>query len=110
MDHIFDHGDVHVLVHAHDHSSQEKEDDHTSDADSQNHNHNVVKVDLKGVLSNSNILTDQIDLLPYAIAILPETDFLVIIGDEVFLNLPPPDIEHLNYIQLSFSPRPPPIA
>jgi hypothetical protein len=108
LDHIFDHGDIHVLVHAHSHSDQETEGDHNSNLD--NEDHEVATVDLNGIISPSKTKWAQGDSNSNYVALGQETEFSPILGYLVLLNLPPPDITHHRYSSPPFSLRAPPIA
>ncbi len=74
FDHIFDHGDVHLVVHAHSHSDKAG-DDHTSD--SENEDHEVATIDLFGVIAQSRVISVQNDVLQNSLAILPQSDFII---------------------------------
>jgi hypothetical protein len=107
IDHIFDHGDVHLVVHAHSHSDKAG-DDHTSD--SENEDHEVATIDLFGVIAQSRVISVQNDVLQNSLAILPQSDFIIEGRKLLYLNLPPPDIQHISLIPVSFSLRAPPLA
>ena len=107
FDHIFDHGDVHLVVHAHSHSDKAG-DDHTSD--SENEDHNVATIDLLGVISQSRVISVQNDIFNNSLANLPKSDFIIDGRKLLYLNLPPPDIQHSSLISVSFSLRAPPLV
>ena len=107
IDHILDHGDVHLVVHAHSHSDKAG-DDHTSD--SENEDHEVATIDLFGVITQSRVISVQNDVLQSSLAILPQSDFIIESRKLLYLNLPPPDIQHFSLIPVSFSLRAPPLA
>lgn len=109
MDHIFDHGDVHVVVHAHDHpNNTSKEERHTSDREKDDHQ--VAKVDLTGILSQSRLSVSHPDLITPIVAVVLEWDFPAS-SDNVFeLDLPPPEIDYPVFSPSSFSLRAPPLA
>jgi len=108
LDHIFDHGDIHVLVHAHSHFDKDTEGDHPSKID--NEEHEVATVNLNGVLSPSKTKVAQLELNSNYIAVIQKAEFSFILDYLVLLDLPPPDITHHKYSSLSFSLRAPPIA
>lgn len=108
LDHVFDHGDIHVLVHAHPHTDQVQEGNHTSNFASKDHY--VATVDLTGILSPSRTKTLQLEPNSNSIAVIQETEFSFMLDYLVLLDLPPPDITHYKYSSLSFSLRAPPIA
>ena len=108
LDHIFDHGDVHVLVHAHSHSDQDNDGDHTSNLE--NEDHEVATVDLNGVFSSSKTKRAQVELNSNYAVLGEGTEFRFILDNLALLNLPPPDITHYRYSSLFFSLRAPPLA
>ncbi len=108
FDHIFDHGDVHVLLHAHSHSDQKADNSHASnDADKE---HEVSTIDLSGILSHSKKITAQIESTSNLFATITNTECGFSLDNLTLLDLPPPDIIYSQDIHLSFSLRAPPIA
>mgnify|MGYP000017564417 FL=1 len=107
IDHIFDHGDVHLVVHAHSHSDKAG-NDHTSD--SENEDHEVATIDLFGVIAQSRVISVQNDVFQNSLTILPQSDFFIEGRKLLYLNLPPPDIQHFSLIPDSFFLRAPPLA
>ncbi|MBO6792792.1 MAG: hypothetical protein JJ895_02685 [Balneolaceae bacterium] len=109
VDHIFDHGDLHVLIHAHDHSSDTSEEgQHTSDQE--NDNHQIAKVDLFGVLSQTNLLATYSNLKISFVMVIQDWDIhtgSVIVYE---LDLPPPDKSSSEFLSSSHSLRAPPLA
>lgn len=107
FDHIFDHGDVHLVVHAHSHSDK-ADDNHTSD--SENEDHEVATIDLFGVIAQSRVISVQNNVLHNSLATLPKSHFIIEGRKLLYLNLPPPESQHFSLIPVSFSLRAPPLA
>lgn len=108
LDHIFDHGDVHVLLHAHSHADQNLDSFHTSSVSDEEHD--VSTIDLNGILSQSKKITLQIELVSNLSALISKEEFGFKLGTLTLLDLPPPDIIYSQYPSLFFSLRAPPIA
>jgi hypothetical protein len=108
LDHIFDHGDVHVLIHAHSHTDESQEKNHASSLGDEDHE--VATVNLNGVLSTSTTKVLQLEPSLNYVAVTHKVQFSFILDYLVLLDLPPPDITHYRYSSLSFSLRAPPIA
>lgn len=109
IDHIFDHGDVHIVIHAHDHSTNsDKEDHHTSNPEKDNHQ--VAKVDLNGILLQSRVLVDHPKIITNVVANVSDWDFEATTDHNFELDLPPPEISYLGFSPSSFSLRAPPFA
>jgi hypothetical protein len=109
MDHIFDHGDVHFILHAHNDLDNSSENDHHSSSP-ESQNHEVAKVDLNGVLSPIRLLVTQPDLLTNTVAVVSHEDLRISSGSVFELDLPPPDIGESRFSPTSFSLRAPPLA
>ena len=108
LDHIFDHGDVHVVLHAHSHSDQKADNSHASnDADKE---HEVSTIDLSGILSHSKKITIQVESISDLFATITNTEFGFSLDNLTLLDLPPPDITYSQNVYLFFSLRAPPIA
>ena len=108
FNHIFDHGDIHVLVHAHSHSDQKADNSHASnDADKE---HEVSTIDLSGILSHSKKITAQIESTSNLFATITNTEFGLSVDNLTLLDLPPPDIFYSQDVHLSLSLRAPPLA
>ena len=109
LDHIFDHGDIHVFVHAHDHQHNSDHEDHDK-SDPETEQHDVAKVDLNGVLSQSRIQLTADDFVSQFVAVIPEMEQLDNSETIEELNLPPPDVSYSDFLPLSNSLRGPPLV
>jgi len=109
VDHLIDHGDVHIVLHAHNQSQDaQTEDHHTSDQEKDSHQ--VAEVDLTGILSHSRLSVSHPDVIAPIVAVVLEWDFPAS-SDNVFeLDLPPPEIDYPVFSPSSFSLRAPPLA
>jgi hypothetical protein len=109
IDHIFEHGDIHVYIHAHDNrSSTSDENQHTSDEE--NDNHQIAKVDLNGVSTQSRYLASNIDVSEIVVAVLTVRDFQLDKDHISELDRPPPEVSYFGFSPSSFSLRAPPLA
>lgn len=108
LDHIFDHGDVHIDLHAHSNSDQNSDSTHNSnDADKE---HEVSTIDLNGVLSQSKNIPAQIESISILFITIINSEFGFNLGDLTLFDLPPPDIFYSQDVHLSLSLRAPPLA
>lgn len=110
FDHLLDHGDIHVTLHAH------SSDDHQSDSGLANldtedhHQHPIASIDLSATLKQSTIKK-----------VIPESNIFVLSIHEhvnsalnnrppTLLAQPPPDLKLTQYHSFFFSLRAPPAA
>ncbi len=108
LSHIFDHGDVHVNLHAHTNSDQVSENSHISSIADKDHE--VSTIDLNGILSHSNRIKVDLELNSNFSSVITNNEFVFRLENLSLLDLPPPDIIYSEDVHLSFSLRAPPIA
>ncbi|MEO9887039.1 MAG: hypothetical protein ABJR05_14630 [Balneola sp.] len=110
IDHFFDHGDMHVLVHAHEHSDDSNGEDHHSSSP-EDEKHEVAKVDLYCVLAQSKSFPAQCDLFIASVKFISGLNVNLSSGVVAYeFDLPPPDIGLSEFASLSISFRGPPIG
>jgi hypothetical protein len=102
FDHLFDHGDVHVVVHGHSSDETSKSDDTPS--------HKVASLDINGVLSFSGKSKIELETVSVLLSLPGDRDTFLNHQPPTLLNLPPPQKALPQYHSFSFSLRGPPLG
>lgn len=107
---VFDHGHIHVILHAHPSDDHQQESDLAHLDIEDHHQHPIVSIDLSATLEQSANMR-----------VIPETNIFVLSVPDSFnsalsnspptlLAQPPPDLKVTQYHSLFFSLRAPPVA
>lgn len=108
LDHLFDHGDIHTVVHAH--SSDETTTESAFHGD-EKHQHEVSSLDLNGIFIQSGKY--KITFKQVSVASIPTLDIISLWANQqppTLFDLPPPERISSQYHSYSFSLRGPPVA
>lgn len=108
LDHLFDHGDIHTVVHAH--SSDETTTESAFHGD-EKHQHEVSSLDLNGIFTQSS--KHKVSVSQILVASVPMPDLVSLWVNRqqpTLFNLPPPERISSQYHSYSFSLRGPPVA
>ena len=110
LNHLFDHGDVHVNVHSHSHSSDHEHDEGTGFDLKDSHNHPIAKLNLKSVRTTTPHQNGLQVSHSFAGVISVDSESIADHLHATYLDLPPPDRISNIYHHYSFSLRAPPIG
>lgn len=110
VDHLFDHGDTHVILHAHpsDHHHTESGSGDLDKEDS--HQHPIASVDLSGTLTQSVKKKIVLESNTLALAVPEQVNSVLNNIPPAQLAKPPPDLIQTQYHSYFFSLRAPPMA
>jgi len=107
LDHLFDHADIHVTLHAH------PSDDHQPESGLENedhHQHPIASIDLSGTLTQSAKKKTVPETNVLAFAVPEKTNSVMNNSPPAPLAQPPPDLKLIQYHSFFFSLRAPPVV
>lgn len=108
LDHVFDHGHIHTVVHAH--PADEATTESAFHGDEQ-HQHQVASIDLNGIFTKSS--KHKVAVNQILVASVPMPDFVSLWINRqppILFDLPPPERISSQYHSYSFFLRGPPVA